>query len=304
MPETCCKIDVLSELRGSEEVSEMGESTRLGGDLERLGGDLARLGFEGVVGVVGVEGAEAGFEADDAREKRDGRDVAVFVGEGTLGDGGAFGDDGGLLDDVDLRDPSLGVEGFEEGSFADFEDDSLADFEQSFVDFEEGSFLSFDFEDFFGVDASGGGATTGEVGSGNAPINVALDGVAVGGCAGVGAALGISFEGAVFESLVFAAPFAMSFAPAFFGVAAGADLGSGARSIKVAAGMLVFGAVNCPLAIWRARSFTLTNILTERRVHVQQNDLGVCTLSMKDTSRPTSFGHSVRKRAHPRAANE
>jgi hypothetical protein len=262
MPETCCSMEDLRELRGSEEeVSEMGESTR-------LGGDLARLGFEGVVGVVGVVGVDGILEADDALEKRDGRGAEVFVGEEILGDDGTFGDGGGLFDDVDFEDPSLGVEGFKDGSLAGFEDGS-------FVDFEEDSFVSFDFEDdFLGVDTSGGVAILGDVGSGNAPIGVALDGVALGDSAGVGVALGVSFEGAVLDSFVFAVAFVVSFAPAFFDVAAAAGLGSGARSIKVAAGMLVLGAVNCPLAIWRARSFTLTNILAERRVHVQQNDPG------------------------------
>lgn len=237
----------------------MGESTR-------LGGDLARLGFEGlgVGGVAGVDGVEEVLEADDALEKRDGRGAAVFAGDEILGDDGTLGDAGALLDDVDLVDPSLGVAGFEDGSF---------------VDFGEGSLVSFDFEDFLGVDASGGGAILGDVGSGNAPIGVAFEGVAFGGAAGVGAGAGFgtSLEGAVLESLVFegdAVAFTVSFAPDFFDVATVAGLGSGARSIKVAAGMLVFGAVNCPLAIWRARSFTLTNILTERRVHVQQNDPG------------------------------
>lgn len=269
MPETCERIWDFRGLRGSEEVSERGESTRLGGDLERLGGDLARLGFEGVVGVVGVDGVEEALEAVDALEKRDGRGAAAFVGEETLDDDGIFGDAGGLLDGVDFEDPSLELEGFEDDSFAGFED-------ESFVDFEVGSLVSFDLEDdFFDVDASGGGEILGDVGSGNAPIGVAFDGVALEGSAGVGAAFAVSFEGAVFESFVFAVAF-VSFAPAFFGVAAAAGLGSGARSIKVAAGVLVFGAVNCPLAIWRARSFTLTNILTERRVHVQQNGPGRC----------------------------
>lgn len=156
-----------------------------------------------------------------------------------------------MLDDVDFEDPILGEDGFDTGSLG-----------------------SFDFEDdFFGVDVSGGGAVLVDAVFGNAPGGVAFV-VAV----GEGATFGVSFGGAVFDSFVFegeAAAFAgTSFALVFFGVTTVAGLGSGARSIKDATGALVGGAVNCPLAIWRARSFTLTNILTGRKVHVQQNDPG------------------------------
>lgn len=208
------------------------------GESTRFGGDLERLGFEGVVGVEGgLEGVEEGLEKED------------LVGVA------GFGDEGTLLVDVDFDELGLGDDGFGEGSLVSR---GLED-------------------DFFGVDGSGAGV--GLVGAvcGNAPIGVAFGGAAFGGAAGVDAT-GVAVRGSVLDTFVFEdveAFAAVSFAPAFFGVAVVVvGLDSGLWSIKDATGAFVGGAVNCPLAIWRARSLTLTNMLTRRRVHVQQNDPG------------------------------
>lgn len=209
-PETCLRQADLSEARGSSS-SEMGESTRLGGDLERFG----------------LEGVEAVLE-----------DVGL-VGDAGLGLDGALAWGADLLDDAVLKDPILGDEGLD-------------------VD----SLVSLDFEDvFLGVDASAGEGVFGEV---------VFETVAGGAVAFGGATLGVvSFGGAVLDNLAFEdeACWLAAFAEAsldalFFEVVTGAGLGSGARSIRDATGTLVGAAENCPLAIWRARSFTLTNILT------------------------------------------
>ena len=153
-----------------------------------------------------------------------------------------------MLDDEGLEDPILG-------------DD----------DFEDGSLVSFVFEDdFLGVEAPGGGTVFGDVVLGaTAGGRVAFGSVAF----GAGSSAGAAFDRLVFKGETVAFEEA-SLCPVFFGVATAAGFGSGARSIRDATGALVVGAVNCPLAIWRARSFTLTNILTERRVHVQHRDPG------------------------------
>lgn len=152
-----------------------------------------------------------------------------------------------MLDEVGFEDPIFGVDGFEEGSLVN-------------LDFED---------DFFGVEASGGGGMAfGDVAFGNAPgvtFGGALEGVAWGGAAlGVGSGGGATLESFFFEADAVAFD-GVSFPPAFFGVATTAGWGSGARSMRDATGALVVAAENCPLAIWRARSFTLMNMLTVQK---------------------------------------
>jgi hypothetical protein len=163
-----------------------------------------------------------------------------------------------------LKDAVLGVDGLDEVSFDGF------DFEEVFFGVggsaAGGSFDSFDFEDdFFGVGGSGGDMVGFEDG-----VFAAGAGVALGGAAAFcgGATFGrASFDGAPFDSFFLLASAAAAAAfggacPAAGVFLGGVGCGSGARSIKDSTGALVVGAVNCPSAIWRARSFTLRNILT------------------------------------------
>jgi hypothetical protein len=133
-----------------------------------------------------------------------------------------------LLDDKGLEDPILGDDGFEDGSL-----------------------VSFVFEDdLLDVEASGGGTVFGDV-----VLGAAAGGrVAFGSAAfSVGSLAGAASDRLVFKGETMAFEEA-SLCPVFFGVATAAGFGSGARSSRDATGAPVVGAVNCPLAIWRARS--------------------------------------------------
>ena len=205
-------------------------------DLSEESGSSSSIGestrFGGDLERLLFEGVEEVLEVVDFA------DGIALVGDATFGVDGAFTCDADLLVGTAFRDPILGDNGFG--------DDSLD---------------TFDFEDdFFSVDPSG--------------IDVVFEGavfvtVAGGGVAFEGATFGVVSLGvASFGNLVFdgeaAAFVGASFTSLFFDVATVAGLGSGARSTSDATGALVVGAVNCPLAIWRARSFTLINILTEQ----------------------------------------
>lgn len=279
---------------------EKDESARLGGGLEgdgfeggrevrvrprvgrpRVGRPRAKGKLEGVgAGVdVGLDLVGVGFGGEGFRDvcfrgvdlERAGSGGVGFAGGAVFAVDGARIGAGGFVEDVGLEESILGVENF------------------------DGSLVGFGFQDdFFGVFGSGGGgvvfwgvgfsvATAGGVAfAGGAAFGVDLVGRAafgvgcVGGATfGTGSARGatfcdlvfgnatcwaIDFSGASFENVVFALPVVARF-------------GSGARSINDASASPGAVAENCPAAIWRARSLTLTNILSGR-VHVQQNAPG------------------------------
>lgn len=143
----------------------------------------------------------------------------------------------------------------------------LEDFFGGGVSVVGGSLDSFDFDDdFFGLGASGGDAVVFEDVGFEGGGGVAFGGVVFGGAFCGGATFGVaSFVGAFFDDFFFesaAAVCVASFPPVFLGGAT-AGWASGARSIRDATGALVVGgAVNCPSAIWRARSLTLRNMST------------------------------------------
>lgn len=155
----------------------------------------------------------------------------VAVGnEPTLGVDSVFASDVALLFEAVSGDPNFGDDGLVMKSPCVFD---LTD-------------------DFFGTDFSGGTADLDST-----PFDLTCCGGS--GFADAGCAID-SFEGIAFDDFGFDLEGEMAVVPVFFVAAAITGIGSGTRSTGGTTGTLDVDAVNCPLAIWRARSFTLTNI--------------------------------------------